>query len=344
VALPIAVSPDLDITDTDANVSTISPYTKVKIKYFAGAFNRDIDSATPRDFGIVVDVDCNSNVNGSAPGGGSVLTTLGSTMTVNEFTGGTLTIYEGTDKNVSFPIVSNTATTITVTGTLSTGTGLSFTAFRAAPTSASLKEIYTKINYQLRQTGNINENPAGGTVVGKTASLLLDFVGSRLDCGKSAPTNPEGGGVGVLIQGIADADVNSVVFYDNTTTAREYPYSSAGTLNFNSFLTNGGTGYYRMYFDTLPGAGNDYGESGAVTVNDKDGNPITGTISGASIGFTFDYTNNAQGGRTPNTTADIVLVCGNAGEAKPVVVTGTITASKAISFTATAEKDRAYLV
>jgi hypothetical protein len=344
VSLPVSVSADLDITDTDANVSTIAPYTSIKIRYFSQAFTRDIDSATGRNFGIVIDVDSQSGVDGSAPGGGSVLTSATGGMTVNEFAGGQLAIYEGTDEGLVFPIISNTATTITVTGTISVGSNLSFTATKAAPVTASLQEIYTKVNYQLRQTGNINEVSGGSSVIGKTASLLLEFVGSRLDCGKSAPTNPAGGGVGVLIQGLQDTDLNSVVFYDNTTTAREYPYSSAGNLNFNSFLTSGGTGYYRMYFDTLPGASNDYGESGAVTVNDKDGNPIQGAISGASVSFTFDYTNNSQGGRTPNTNAAIVVVAGNAGQAKPVVATGTITASKAISITLTAEKDRAYIV
>lgn len=344
LALPLSSGADLDITDVDGNVSTLSPYTKIKINYFASAFTRDIDSATSRNFGIVVDVDSHSHVNGSAPGGASVLTTAGSVMTVNEFAGGTLTIYEGTDKNVSFPIVSNTANTITVTGTIASGSGLSFTAFKAAPATATLKQIYTKINYQLRQVGNINGVGGGTSVVGKTASLLMDFVGPTLNCGKFAPVNPAGGGVGVLVQGISSADLNSIVFYDNTTTSRIYPYSSAGLMNFNSFLTAGSTGYYRMYFLTLPGASNDYGESGAVTVNDKDGVPITGVINAASKSFTFDYTNNVQGGRTANTDADIVLVCGNAGEAKPVVVLGTITASKGISFTATAEKDRAYLV
>jgi hypothetical protein len=344
VALPIAVSSDLDITDNDANVGTIAPYTSIKIRYFAQAFTRDIDSATGRSFGIVIDVGgAQSGVDGSAPGGGSVLTSAIGGMTVNEFAGGTLTIYEGTDENVSFPIVSNTATTITVTGTLAVGSNLSFTAKKAAPVAATLQEIYTKINYQLRQTGNINQVSGGTTVNGNIAALLLDFVGPTLNAGKFAPTNPAGGGTGVLIQGIADADLNSVIFYDNGGVTREYPYASAGNLNFNSFLTAGATGYFRMYFETLPGASNDYGESGAVTVNDKDGNPIQGTISAGVISFTFDYTNNAQGGRTPNTDADVVVVAGNAGEAKPVVAFATIGASKSISITLTAEKDRAYI-
>jgi hypothetical protein len=180
-------------------------------------------------------------------------------------------------------------------------------------------------------------------VTGKTAALLLNFVGSSLKCGFYAPSNPNGGGSGVIVEGIRDADLNSIVFYDNTAASREYPYASAGALNFNSFLTSGSTGYYRMYFTTLPGASDDYGESGAVTVNDKDGEPIAGTISSAQLSFSFDYSGNVQGGRTGGTDAAVTIVAGNAGSAKPVVATGTITQSKSISFTLTAEQDRGYI-
>jgi hypothetical protein len=332
---------DLDITDTDANVATISPYTSISIRYFDQVFSKDVDSTTNRSFGIVIDAGTHSGVDASAPGGASVLTTAEGGMTINAFSGGTLKIHEGTDEGTAFPIVSNTATTITVTGTIASGSNLSFTAYPATALGATLQEIYTKVQYQLRQSGDIDATDQ--SVVGKTASLLLNFVGSRLDCGFYAPTNPNGGGSGVIIEGIADADINSIVFYDNTATAREYPYASAGTLNFNAALTSGSTGYYRMYFTTLPGAGNDYGESGAVTVNDKNAVPIQGTITSSSISFTFDYTGNVQGGRTGGTDAAITVVAGNAGSAKPVVATGTITQSKAISVTLTAETDRAYL-
>lgn len=339
VALPIAVGADLNIEDTDVNVAANSPYTQINIKYFGSAFTRDVDSSTSRNFGIVIDVGTNSGVDGSAPGGASVLTSAGSSMTVNQYAGGTLTIYEGTDKNVSFPIVSNTATTITVTGTIASGSGLSFTAQRATPVVATLAEIYTKVQYQLRQNSNINA--VTGTVTGATAGLLLNFVGDSLKCGFYTPTNPNGGGTGVLVQGIRAADLNSIVFWDNTGTDREYPYASAGNLNFSSNLVGG---YFRMYFTSLPGAGDDYGESGAVTVDDSGGADIAGTISAAQMSFTFDYSNNAQGGRTPATDANVTVIAGYPGSAKPVVATGVINQSKAISITLTAETDRAYLV
>ena len=99
-----------------------------------------------------------------------------------------------------------------------------------------------------------------------------------------------------------------------------------------------------MYFTTLPGASNDYGESGAVTVDDNAAADIAGVITAGSIPFTFDYDGNVQGGRTPGLDAAVTIVAGNPGSAKPVVATGLITRSKGNSFTLTAEADRAYLV
>lgn len=319
-------------------------YDTINVKYFTGAFTRDIDLETPsRSFGIVIDAGTHSGIDGSAPGGASVLTTAAAGLTVDAWIGGTLVIYEGTDEGTVFPITDNDASTVTVTGTIASGSNLSFTLFPPEKRNpdADLQEIYTKIQYLLRQDSNINT--ASGSVNGKTAGLLLNFVGSSLKCGFYTPTNSQGGGSGVLIQGLKDADVNSIVFYDNSAATREYPYSSVGTLNFSSNLTSGGSGYYRMYFTTLPGDTNDYGEADAVTVEDQSGDDITGTISGSSISFNFDYTNNEQGGRTKNTDAAVTVVAGNPGYAKPIVATGTITASKAIVITLTAETDRAYL-
>lgn len=194
----------------------------------------------------------------------------------------------------------------------------------------TLEQVYTKVQYLLRQNSDIDAG--AGSVTGKTEGQLCYFVGDTLYTTQ-----------GVFIEGVLPADLNRVIFLDQNSVQRTYPYAAAGTLNFNSFLTSGGTGYFRMYFTTLPGASNDYGESGAVTVNDKDGNPITGAISGASIAFSFDYDGNVQGGRTAGTDAAVTIVAGNAGSAKPVVATGTISRSKGLSFTLTAEQDRGYL-
>lgn len=343
VALPIAVGSDLDITANDATVSSSSPYNKIFVRYFSGSFTKAVESGTGRNFGIVIDAGTHSGIDGSVSSGGTTLTTAAAGITGADFIGGTVKVHEGTSKGTYLISGTPAAGSVTITGGTfpATESSLSFTLYPAASLGATLQQIYTKVQYLLRQNSDIDTT--AGSVTGKTASLLLNFVGSSLKCGAFAPSNPNGGGSGVIVEGIRDADLNSIVFYDNTAATREYPFASAGTLNFNSFLTAGGTGYYRMYFTALPGGSDDYGESGAVTVNDKDAVAIQGTISGSSISFSFDYSGNVQGGRTGGTDAAVTIVAGNAGSAKPVVATGTITQSKSISFTLTAEQDRGYI-
>lgn len=194
--------------------------------------------------------------------------------------------------------------------------------------SATLEQIYTKIQYLLRQATDMDSG--AGTVTGKTADSLCYFVGDTLYTT-----------VGVFINGIHANDTNRVVFLDKNSVARSYPYVAAGTISSNASLVGAGS-YYRLFFTTLPGALNDYGESGAVTVNDNAGSPITGSIGSGSISFTFDYDNNVQGGRTAGTDAAVTLVAGRPGSAKPVVAIGTLSRSKGISLSLVAEADRVY--
>jgi hypothetical protein len=351
VNLLLSNEADLDVVANDATAGgATAPWNRIKARYFSSAFGKEVDSAgNPRSFGIVIDVGTHSGIDGACSLGGNTLTTAagGILTSGNPYAGGTLKIHNGSNKGTYTVSGNPSATVITIAETFpAAGSGEDFTLYPATTLTdgatgfVTLKQIYTKIQYLLRQNSDIDET--AGTVTGKTASLLLNFVGSELKAGFFAPSNPNGGGSGVIIEGIADADVNSVTFYDNSAAARQYPYASAGSLDFNSFLSQGGTGYYRMYFTALPGANDDYGESGATTVNNKDGNPIAGAISGSSISFNFDYSGNVQGGRTAGQDAAVTVVAGNKGVAKPVVATGTITQSKAIKISLTAEQDRAY--
>lgn len=346
VNLLLSNSDDLDIvnTDTDVIATPISPYDKMRINYFASNYTKAVESGTGRNFGIVVDVGTHSGVDGAMTAAGSTLTsaTAGINITGNPFAGGTLTVHEGTNKGIYTISGNPTASVVTITGTFAASESTaSFTIQRATPITASLKQIYTFVQAKLRQASNINDVPSGTSVTGKIASLLMNWT-AKLNCGFYAPANLAGGGSGVMIEGLADADVNSVIFYDNSAVSREYPYVSAGSLNFNSNLTSGGTGYYVLYYSDLSGT-NDYGTVDAVIVKNKLGVDITGTISGSSIAFSYDYTNDTAGGfRTANTPTAVTLVAGNPGVAKPVVATGTLTESKSITISAVAEQDRAY--
>lgn len=195
---------------------------------------------------------------------------------------------------------------------------------------ASAEDIYTKIQYLLRQNSDIDAG--AGTVTGKTADALLNFVGDTLITT-----------TGVYIDNYDPNDINRLVFTDFGGVQRTEPFTATGNLNFNSVLTLGGTGYYRMYFTDLAGSA-DYGLTGAITVQDATPADISGTITSASIPFTFAYDSNVQGGRTAGTDAIVTVVAGNAGSAKPVVTQYTITRATGQNITLTAEQDRAYLI
>ena len=194
--------------------------------------------------------------------------------------------------------------------------------------NATLEQIYEKCQYLLRQNSDIDAG--AGNVTGQTANDLCYFVGDTLVTTQ-----------GVFIENIQSNDVNRIELYDQNNVKRTYPYVAAGTLNFNSSLTSGGTGIYRMYFaDTVTG---DYGTANAITVQDKDGVDIAGTITSGAIGFSFSYDSNIQGGRTAGTDADVVIFALNKGVSKPVVATGTISRAKGLSFSLVAESDRAFV-
>jgi hypothetical protein len=195
--------------------------------------------------------------------------------------------------------------------------------------NATLEQIYAKVQYMLRQGTDINTGGTAGSKIGKIQSDLLTFVGDTLVTSQS-----------VYIDNVLSADSNRIEFYDDGNTKRTNPYTAAGTLNFNSVLVGGGSSYRLMY--TAPsGAGNDYGEAGAITVKNAAGTDITGTISSASIAFDFDYDNSTAGG-TAGTDKAVTLIGIKPGTGKFAVATGTLSRSKSITLSLVAETDRVY--
>ena len=194
----------------------------------------------------------------------------------------------------------------------------------------TLEQIYAKVQYLLRQATDINAGGTAGAKVGKIQDELLKFVGDTLVTSQS-----------VFIDDVLPADSNRVEFYDDTNTLRKNNYTSSGTLEFNGVLVGAGSSY-RLMFTSPTGAGNDYGEAGAVTVNNAAGSPITGTISSGSIAFDFDWNGNTQASYAVETERPVTLIAIRPGYGKFAAGTGTITQSKTIKISATAEADRVY--
>lgn len=148
---------------------------------------------------------------------------------------------------------------------------------------ATTKQIYEKIQYLLRQSTNIS---ATGSVIGKTADVLLNFVGNTLV-----------GTTGVFISGLNADFKNSVTFFDNAGNKKEYVFYATGSIQFGSFATSGDFKYW-MFYENTPN-GENFGDSDALLVNDVSGSPIQGTYNGSAYQWNYDIDANTQGGRVP---------------------------------------------
>lgn len=76
---------------------------------------------------------------------------------------------------------------------------------------------------------------------------------------------------------------------------------------------------------------NPYESPGAVIVNNDAGSPLDAQITAATIAWDFDYTNNVQGGRTPNTPAACTIVAIAHDGAEWIDASFTITATTGIN-------------
>jgi hypothetical protein len=129
--------------------------------------------------------------------------------------------------------------------------------------NGTAEQIYEFVQWSLRQATDIDND--GDTLIGRIAPELLRFVGDTLET--LFVENPDTGGGGVFIDNFQTADINRLVFRDNTNTTRTFPFTANLTLNFSSTLQTDANAIYRVFFtndDAGDNAGNDFGTSGAI--------------------------------------------------------------------------------
>ncbi len=306
---PLSNSADLNINTVDGTVGTTLPYTDIDITYLPGT---GFEAATTKSYTLdeVGQDDADRWFICTGPG---TLDAAGVADYTNNGGSGTFVAYSGERE-------------------IGTGNYYAYNVIIDADVSddagyPTLEQIYEKIQYDLRQAGDIDAG--SGTVNGKTTTALLGFVGSTL-----VSEN------GVFIDDFSATDTNDLEFYDANGTKRTFPYVAAGALNFNSNLVDDSGAIYRMFFTDV--SGNDFGDSDAILVDDNSGTPISGDISGSQVTFDFDYDGNTQGGRTAGTDADITVVAIGLDKAQYVVATGTIERSNANNISLVAALERNY--
>lgn len=197
--------------------------------------------------------------------------------------------------------------------------------------AGTAEEIYEFVQWSLRQDADIDDGV--GFVTGKTAEELLEFVGDTL---KTKYTSDGG----VFIDDFQAVDTNRITFQDDTDTERTFPYVAAGTINFNTNLTNDTDAYYWVFFTDANS--NLFDSVNAIIIEDNSGVELSGSCSGLTTKqFDFDYDGNTQGGRTPGNPADFTAVAIGLNTGQYVTTTGTITQSTAniISYVSSLERN-----
>lgn len=198
---------------------------------------------------------------------------------------------------------------------------------------ASLANCYQFIQHQLRQTSDIDYG--AGVSRGDVTDLLLAYA---------APT---GTTTNLYIDDINADDTNNVTYKDATGESRLEPFVSSLTISHNSNLVGDSDAKVRVMFtndDAGDNTGRDFGTAQAITVQDSLLADMAYNVTGATEKqYTFDYDGNVQrGGASAGTDAPITIVGIGLNTAQYVIITGTITRAKGLTFSLVSPLERNY--
>jgi len=345
LSVPLQNSTDLKInTDTEGQAASEGPWRFIDIYFFSGSgFIASGSDGNSTYAGLVVSgsdgnwyIDNAGTQTGAPPGNG--------------WTPYAFNTAEGTAISASAQILADQTYTV-FNKIITNGTGSAINP--QGEGTGSTQDIYTAVQYLLRQENNIDRaahfptsNPI--TFLGKRTDSLLSFVGDTL-----VTSN------GVYVFPLKNADTNAVDFYDVSGSVVRFPFVSTGTLQFDANIQADLSASYFMFFTNLGNEGGDstgsFGLPDAVIVEDNDGIKITGSLritpgSGAtsSVPFTFDYDGNTQGGRTAgdgtagSSDAGVTVVAIGLASAAYVTVTSNIERTKANNISLVAALERNY--
>lgn len=169
------------------------------------------------------------------------------------------------------------------------------------------EQIYEFVQWSLRQSTDIDADSS--VKVGNVQPRLLQFIGDTLRA--STTGNVDGGGTGVYIDDFAPADINRMVFVDNTGAERTFPRKATVTVQFGANLVADPDAKYWIYFtdpDETPD-GDEWGTVGGLLVPVDGGGFMTGNVSGtSSVQLLYDYDGDTTGGRTPGEDVPVIAV------------------------------------
>jgi hypothetical protein len=138
-----------------------------------------------------------------------------------------------------------------------------------------------------------------------TKTQSASTIGFTLGAGSQGTFADSGSGMAIstgeyfTVSGYTDTNINGLWLEDGGSPTNASVTATKQDLNVPATEAAG---------NSVTILGNPYESPGAVIVNDNGSTPLDAQISAATIAFDFDYTNNNQGGRTPDTDAACTVV------------------------------------
>lgn len=181
--------------------------------------------------------------------------------------------------------------------------------WRAFANGGTQAQVYQLFQRDLRRTTDIDGGNA--TARGDITSLLMEYV------------SPNGTTLDLFPDNLASSELNNVTYEDLTGDPRNNAFLVGITFVPNANLINAAVKRLTLYFTSVPSGA--FNTNNAIIIDDAVGVDINFTVISGNIDVSYDYTNNSQGGRTPNTDAPYVLQAFGTNLAQPLQLAGTIT-------------------
>lgn len=221
-------------------------------------------------------------------------------------------------------VVDNLAdTTASVNGNITGDSGIVRTIngtaypfhWRLFANGGTLQQVFQFLQHELRRATDIDAG--SGTERGDITDLLMTFA------------SPNGVTLDLFPVNLATSELNNVTYTDISADTRSNAFLVGVLFDMNANFLGSTANRLTAYFTTNPGG--NFGTNSAIIVDDDlnvDMDFLNITVDQQS---TFDYTNNAQGGRTPDSDAGITVVAIGDDGAQHVLVTTTITRINSIT-------------
>jgi len=204
--------------------------------------------------------------------------------------------------------------------------------WRLFTNGGTLSQIFQFLQRELRRTTDIDEG--NGAERGDITNLLMSF------------SSPTGTTIDLFPDDIANSELNNVTYQGvETGVDRNNAFLVGLTLQVSQNLIDSANARVVVFFsdpDGTPSTGDEFGTNGAIIVQDDVPVNMNFTTVTANISTTYDYTNNAQGGRTPNTDAPVTVVAIGDDLAQHVLVTATITRVNTLTIAVSTALERNY--